>query len=857
MDQLIRHRFLAVLLVTSLIALSACSTEDEGMETEEGGAMMAESAEPMAGDAPSMAGGMQDTTPPIAEKSEAFVNAYLARADQLAQEGRYAEAKDQVNRALAVAPTNERALAKLAEIKAALGEANGANDLMIEAVEHKKAMRQRQIADVNDAYTRANQAYNLGEYADAKVQLDKAKVTMEYDPYQTDFGSLKGNVFDLSAEVERKLAAESARIESENYESVYGELLNEERREREERISTLKSYTLRGFEAFERQDFDAAEDFARRALNLAPNFRKAKDLLDFARQARHAAWREAYYKTRREQIQQWKAEVRNTQVPWHQILQFPDRDVWDRLTEARKRTGRVQEAQEDSEAVRAVKNRLASETVSFEFADMTLNEAVQTIRDTQNVNILLSKTAREEKGEEPVDLTVTDLNFGDFLKTMLEPLELSYIFKYDMIYVVGKTEASGKVYPEVYEVRDLTLQLPNFQAPKLALNPGPAGEEAAARIFGTPLEPTRDTEPEQLVELVRDNVAPLSWEIEDRDISLSSGQLVAVTTADVHKEIEKFLEDLRQFTKLVVHVETRFISIRDGFLNEIGADWRDGGGSTPGQIANLDDVTNGAEDGASAGLGNGGSGQASQNPGAGAFFQDNNTLDFRGRTENIFNRALGSLLSSTGGATFGFQFLDDIELNFLFTAVEKSVFANVLRAPRLAVYNNQRANLTLVNQVTYVKDYDVEVAQTAYIADPIVDIIQDGLVLDVRPTVSHDRRYVTLELQPTVAILGRPIRTFVTPLAGLTTTVTIELPELQYRSAATTVKVPDGGSVVIGGLKNVSTVDRRSQTPILSQIPILNFFFSKKGRSDEISDLIIVLRVEIIDLEDRERKLAR
>lgn len=39
-------------------------------------------------------------------------------------------------------------------------------------------------------------------------------------------------------------------------------------------------------------------------------------------------------------------------------------------------------------------------------------------------------------------------------------------------------------------------------------------------------------------------------------------------------------------------------------------------------------------------------------------------------------------------------------------------------------------NISVTRQMAYVKDYDVEVAQTAFIADPVVDVIQDGAVLD-------------------------------------------------------------------------------------------------------------------------------
>jgi type II secretory pathway component GspD/PulD (secretin) len=277
-------------------------------------------------------------------------------------------------------------------------------------------------------------------------------------------------------------------------------------------------------------------------------------------------------------------------------------------------------------------------------------------------------------------------------------------------------------------------------------------------------------------------------------------------------------------------------------------------------VALLDDVTNGPPYNASAGNDNsqpGLPGAASLSPAAGAFYNAGNNGDLRGRTENIFNRVLGSLLSSQGGATVQFSILDDTQLNILFRAIEKNIDNTIVNAPRLTIFNNQRANLTLVNQVSYVKDYDVEVAQTAFIADPLVDVVQDGLTLDVKPTVSHDRKYVTLEVQPTVATLVRPIRTFESNLSGLTTAVVIELPEIRYSQAATTVRVPDGGYVVIGGLKTVSTVDRRSETPVLSDIPIISFLFSRKGRSDEIRDLIIVLHVSIIDLTEAESTLAK
>jgi len=45
--------------------------------------------------------------------------------------------------------------------------------------------------------------------------------------------------------------------------------------------------------------------------------------------------------------------------------------------------------------------------------------------------------------------------------------------------------------------------------------------------------------------------------------------------------------------------------------------------------------------------------------------------------------------------------------------------------------NGVRAHIAVTTQRAYVKDFDVEIAQAAVIADPVVDIVQEGAVLDV------------------------------------------------------------------------------------------------------------------------------
>src|SRR5690606_28500738 len=141
--------------------------------------------------------------------------------------------------------------------------------------------------------------------------------------------------------------------------------------------------------------------------------------------------------------------------------------------------------------------------------------------------------------------------------------------------------------------------------------------------------------------------------------------------------------------------------------------------------------------------------------------------------------------------------------------------ATLLTAPRVTVHNTQRAHVSVLNEVAYIRDFDTNTATGVAVADPVVDVIRDGIVLDVRPTVSADRRYITLELRPTLATLLRPIPTFTTSL-GVGTPVAIQTPQLTLQRIRTTVTVPDGGSFVIGGLRQMTETDVTSGVPILS-----------------------------------------
>jgi len=163
------------------------------------------------------------------------------------------------------------------------------------------------------------------------------------------------------------------------------------------------------------------------------------------------------------------------------------------------------------------------------------------------------------------------------------------------------------------------------------------------------------------------------------------------------------------------------------------------------------------------------------------------------------------------------------------------------------VHNTQRAYVTVINQQAYIQDFDVEVAQFQAVADPQINVLIEGVVLDVRPTIHHDRKYLTLEIQPTVAKVVA-LRDFSTTLGGQTSAVSFQLPELEVQSVNTSAILPDGGSILLGGLTNMRNIERRAEVPWLAKIPLIGLLFKSEGYNDERQSLMILIRAQISDV---------
>jgi general secretion pathway protein D len=81
---------------------------------------------------------------------------------------------------------------------------------------------------------------------------------------------------------------------------------------------------------------------------------------------------------------------------------------------------------------------------------------------------------------------------------------------------------------------------------------------------------------------------------------------------------------------------------------------------------------------------------------------------------------------------------------------------------------------------------------------------------------------------------------------------TVQLPTFIYTTVSTTVNVPDGGTVLLGGIKRLSEGRSERGVPMLSKMPYINRLFKNVGVGRETQSLMMMVTPRIIIQEEEE-----
>jgi len=770
---------------------------------------------------------------------------YLTKGDEAFAIADLEQALLEYSNALAVMPSNQDARKRMAKVEAAMGNQYAQAAEALQDLSDRASVKTAQaLMAAEDAAREGDMSLRKGAYDDAITSYKEAEIILGYFPLVAE-GNLTGEVIKgklASAEALREEARQQAAADRAARAEDQAQAAADAERERL-RNQVFGLYS-EAHVAFSMEQYDRSVDLSEQILGLDPGNPHAMKLRSLSVAAGNKKSTEESLGKLREEWQRTMDDLNQLGMPQMETVVFNDLKIWKEV-DARQPI-MLSSSQGNVDATRnSILTVLDRTAITPRFGDeeegAPIEDVAAFLQSLTGVNFIVTTPVIDDLDPEEtsISMSLPRMSVRKVLDLIADTSEsLRWKVEDGVVKFVTIDQMTGGQVLELYAVSDLIRPVTDFPGRVINVNPSGGLEQPEEDIEEREaLVVTSDT----LDALIRDNVAAESWDADPANSMrvTEHGVLVVNQTPEVHKKIEKLLNDLREATGIMVDIEARFLRVQDSFLEDIGIDFRGLGSPGLGTNEAFNDFGSAS---AFADLGN----EIGTSSDVGAFLDEGQNGDLKARIENLYDQSLGSeTFEPSGGLSFSWTFINDLQFEMILRAVNKAERIEQVTAPHVLVANTARSNLTVTNQLAYVQDFDIEIAQGASIADPIVKTIQDGVVLDVRPVVSADRRFITLEMRPTVATLKRPMREITTGLASASS-VTVQLPELEIARLRTTVPIPDGGTILLGGWKVHEEQNLNSGVPILNKIPLLSVFFSRNGNYINNRKLLILLKASIV-----------
>jgi len=187
------------------------------------------------------------------------------------------------------------------------------------------------------------------------------------------------------------------------------------------------------------------------------------------------------------------------------------------------------------------------------------------------------------------------------------------------------------------------------------------------------------------------------------------------------------------------------------------------------------------------------------------------------------------------GDAFTFGTLDFTQFSAVLEILSQRTDTKVLSNPKITTLNNREAKI-LVGSIVPIPNYEYSKDTGTRVVSGYTEQ-QIGIGLTVTPNI-NERDYVTLTVKPTID-----------QITGYTGPNN-ERPIVSTRNAQTSVMIKDGQTLVIGGLISEQKIKYKKKVPILGDIPVLDYIFSKKEDTISRTELLIFITPHLIKEDD-------
>ena len=186
------------------------------------------------------------------------------------------------------------------------------------------------------------------------------------------------------------------------------------------------------------------------------------------------------------------------------------------------------------------------------------------------------------------------------------------------------------------------------------------------------------------------------------------------------------------------------------------------------------------------------------------------------------------------GFTAGILDGDQFAMPFLIKAAETNENANVLNIPSVLVSNNSSATVSTTDEQPYTNV--TALGSSASTQDSFGGYEPAGITMKISPSISA-ARYLRLGIELEISSFGSSADASIPP-------------PRTTRKLITQVNVPDGDTMVIGGIISDNKREAASKIPLLGDLPILGWLFRDTSKSGTRTSLYFFVTPHILHDED-------
>jgi len=312
-------------------------------------------------------------------------------------------------------------------------------------------------------------------------------------------------------------------------------------------------------------------------------------------------------------------------------------------------------------------------------------------------------------------------------------------------------------------------------------------------------------------------------------VNAQSGIVVVRAMPAELRAVSKYLQTTQSVIERQVILEAKILEVElnDGFQS--GVNW-----SALGKGKNGDSII------------------AGQFGGSSVFTSGASNL--QGQTDALNPADLSGLRSNVASA-FGGMFAMSFDIGD-FTGflefLETQGDVHVLSSPRVSTVNNQKAVIKVGTDEFFVTDVNTNtntsVGGTSANQSVNVELTPffSGVALDVIPQISEDGM-VTLHIHPSVSEVTERVKQI---SLSSSSQLNVPLALSMIRESDSIVRARSGQVVVIGGLMQNQTRDKKSSVPLLGDLPLIGGLFRHTQKVTRKSELVILLRPIVVDSDN-------